>query len=360
MPLLLLKDNRSFATIQFKEDAEMRKVRGLAAALVIMLAFSFVVLPNGGAAEKKVSINYLTLPLGSALYTVAVTQAQLLSRHTNLEVAVQPASGPAAMPALLASGEAQLATAVGASVWEFYEGIGIADKPYPMMRALQAGHDQMFAFVTREDTGIKTISDLKGRKVTSNYPATRVVSTIGLLELQAYGLDPAKDVTLLKAENNPKGIADVGDGRTDAAVSSIEGAMIKELAAKTKVRVLPFAADKMSFVSQKLPGTFLIETRPGLTGVEPGLPVVSTPSLLYSTSALPDDMAYLIVKTLIEKQQEMVPAAPDLMIYYTGDRAVRKMPIPYHNGAIRYYKEKGLWSAEMDKFQEEVLQKVKK
>jgi TRAP transporter TAXI family solute receptor len=170
-------------------------------------------------------------------------------------------------------------------------------------------------------------------------------------------MDPAT-VKILKAEDTTKACKDLADGRTDVALSSIEGPMIKELVAKVKIRVLPFGADKMSFVSAKNPGLFLVPTQPGMTGIEAGIPVISSPSTLHTTVDLPDDIAYLIVKTLLEKYEELIPASP-YMKQYSPDRAVRRMPVLYHPGAVRYYKEKGLWNKEMDDLQARLLQEAK-
>lgn len=320
--------------------------------------------PEGSAAqspaEKRVTLTYVTNPAGSDYYTVAVGQAQVVSRHTNIDINVQPTPGPATMPGLVASGEAQLAIVSGYNLWEAYQGAGSFDKPYPMIRALQAGHDTLFAFITTEATGIKTIADTKGRKVTTDYPGMRLLSTLGPLELKAYGLEPGRDVTILKAENTSKALQDLAEGRTDVVMASIQGAKIEELASKVKIRVLPFEADKMPVVEAEMPSIYSAVTPENLTAIEAGIPIVRTPAVVWTTSELADDVAYTVVKTLIEKQDELIPIAPATFNQYSADRAVLPLPVPYHPGAVKYYKEKGLWSDEMDKHQEQVLQAAKK
>lgn len=332
---------------------------GVKVAISVLVLYSCLFLAGSASAaeEKKTSLVYLALPPGTAIYTIAIAQSQALGRHAPLSVSVQPARGSQGMPGLLASGDAHIANVGICSIWEFTKGINI-DKPYPMLRVLQGGHEVMFGFITRADSPIKSILDLKGRKVTADFPTFRMLGALGAWAMQAYGLDPAKDVKILKAEDTTKACRDLADGRTDVALSSIEGPMIKELVAKTPIRVLPFDADKMAFVSARNPGLFLAHTFPNMTGFDAGIPVISSPSTLHTAADLPEDLAYLVVKTLLERYEELIPASP-YMKQYSPDRAVRRMPVLYHPGAVRCYKEKGLWSKEMDELQAKLLQDAK-
>jgi TRAP transporter TAXI family solute receptor len=327
-----------------------------ALALILCLCLFSATFAGAASDKKKVSLVYVATPPGTSIYSIAIAQSQVLSRYTHLEVSIQPALGSQAMPGLLASKDAHLANVGICSIWEFTKGINI-DKPYPMLRVLQGGHEVMFGFITREDSPIKSITDLKGHKVTADYPTFKMLGALGIWAMQAYGVDPAT-VKILKAENTTQACKDLADGRTEVALSSIEGPMIRELVAKTRIRVLPFGADKMAFVSSRNPGLFLVQTQAGLTGIEAGIPVISSPTTLHTTAELPEDVAYLIVKTLLERYDELVPASPYLK-QYSADRAVRKTPVLYHPGAVRYYKEKGLWNKEMDELQAKLLREAK-
>ena len=335
---------------------EGRRSKFAALVLILYLCLLSATVVDAASDTKKVNLVYVSTPPGTSIYSIAIAQSQVLSRYTNLEVSIQPALGSQAMPGLLASKDAHIANVGICSIWEFTKGINI-DKPYPMLRVLQGGHEVMFGFITREDSPIKSITDLKGHKVTADFPTFKMLGALGIWAMQAYGVDPST-VKILKAENTTQAIKDLGDGRTEVALSSIEGPMMKELVSKTKIRVLPFGADKMAFVNGKNPGLFLVPTQAGLTGIDAGIPVISSPTTLHTASDLPDDVAYTIVKTLIEKYDELVPASPYLK-QYSADRAVRKIPVLYHPGAVRYYKEKGLWSKDMDELNAKLLKEAK-
>jgi TRAP-type uncharacterized transport system substrate-binding protein len=61
-----------------------------------------------------------------------------------------------------------------------------------------------------------------------------------------------------------------------------------------------------------------------------------------------------MVKALVENYNELKAVNP-VLADWKPEVAVREMPVPYHPGAIKYYKEKGLWSSKMDQLQQKVL-----
>jgi uncharacterized protein len=340
----------------------MRKTRKaiMTLKLALVCIFAMASLAHAQKDKGQADLIFLTTALGSESYSIAVAQSQILAKYTPLMFTPQPSFGSAALIGLLGTGQGHLGIAGAFPIWEFYAGAEGIDKPYPMFRALQAGHEGLFAFITTVKTGIKTIPNLKGHKVIMTYPASRLHTTLGPLELQAYGLNPTKDVNNLKAENASKAVEELGNGRVDAVMVSLEGGKILELASKIGITVLPFDPQNVPTVSAKMPGIFPSVTTAGMTGIEAGVPCVMTPNLLFTRTDLPDDTAYLILKTLLEHHEELVPSAPHLLSQYTAQRAVKKLPIPYHEGAVRYYKERGLWTSDMDEHQAVLFRGMKR
>ncbi|TDA63839.1 MAG: TAXI family TRAP transporter solute-binding subunit [Clostridia bacterium] len=313
--------------------------------------------PQTGEASKKeqISLTYLTNPAGTSYYTVAVRQAEVIGKYTNITINVQPTPGASSMPGLVESGEAQLAATTAYSAWDAYHGVEL-EKSYPMLRALLAGQDTLFGILTSEATGIKTIRDLKGRKITLDYPAYIFFQKLGRLQLKAYGIGE-NEVKILKAESTSRAAQDLVEGRTEAYLDSLQGPKIQELASKVKVVLLPFEEDKMPIVDAELPDVvFPVITPDDLPGIPAGVPAVRSPAILWTTEDLPEEVAYSIVKTLIEHHQEVAEVSPGLFSHYSPEQAVQKLPIPYHPGAIKYYTEKGFWNAAMDAHQKEIVQ----
>jgi len=332
------------------------RTKVLARVIVWIVAAVFLgeIAPTVHAAPARQSLNFITNPAGMGNYTIAVAQGQLISKVTNLQVIVQPSQGPKVIPYLLESGDGQLGILSSNGTDWAYRGTGEYDKPYKFLRVLQSGNDNYFAIITKEKSGIKTIPDLKGKRV--SYSVTSLLTQqVMETELLAYGLSATKDITPLKTEDNTASIRDLDLGRTDAAACGLGGSKMAELATKTRIVILPFDPAKIGFVQKQL-AMFPAISPSNLSGVEPGHKVVSTPNLVISRADLSDDLAYTVVKALIENYNDLKMINP-VLADWKPEVAVREVPVPYHPGAIKYYKEKGLWNPKMDQLQQRLLGK---
>ena len=330
-----------------------RPWKGVIVALVSTMAAGIPLITS--AAQPSQTVNLVTNPAGQGNYVISVAQGQLISKKANIRVLVQPTQGPKVIPALLERKDGVMATLSSIGTFWAYTGTGEYNKAYKFIRVFQSGNNNYFGLVTREGTGIKSIADLKGKRIT--YFITSLL-TLELLEteLQAYGLDPAKDITLLKAEDTPTALQNLVDKRTDAVSCALGGSKMVEFSQKAKLIVLPFQAEKASSLQKRLPAMFPAITPPTLAGVDPGVPVVATSNLLIGRVDLEDDLVYRMVKALIENYDELKTVNP-VMADWKPEVAVKELPIPYHPGAIKYYRERKLWSSNMDQIQQKLLEK---
>lgn len=342
-------------------------IRTVFSGLIFFLAGLAAVTASGGgeqpqgqtskqapASGPRQALSYVTNPAGSDYYTMAVGQARVVSGKINIDLSVQPVS-PVAIPDVVGSKDAMLGISAAPSLHGAYRGIReYQGKKHPFIRVLQAGHDTLVGIITRTGAGIKNIPDLKGKRFSYDIPTSNLTRNVGILELRAYGLDAAKDTIPLKAEFTDTALRDLAAGRTDAVSCSLSGPKIEELlATKLKPLILPFDPAKIGIMQKEIPALFPAVTLQ--SGSMPaGVPVVATPALLWAHQDLDEETAYRLVKTLASSVEELKQVHRDFS-GWTAQRAVKKLGIPYHPGAIRYYKEAGLWSAEMDKLQAELL-----
>ncbi len=290
----------------------------------------------GQESKARKTINFVTNAVGSGYYTAAVAQAQAIARNSNIDVVVQPTQGANIVPNVVNSGEAEL-------------GIAAADlirtDINKNLRLVEVGHYILFACIVGADSGIKTMADLKGKKLQRIRPGTGNTDTLSAAMLEAFGIDPDKDVVSLRAENSTKAIDDVADGRAAGTFSGISGAKMEEFDKNVKggSYVVPFPADKFEYVKKKFPYMKLITVKAGSQpGVKKDTPVIGWPTVLITNKSVANDTVYTIVKTLIDQQKELVKINP-MFKEWALDVAAQSEAAPFHPGAIKYYTEKGVW-----------------
>ena len=306
------------------------------------------------AALSRLRLSYVTNAVGTGLYTIAVAQGQILSKKTNIDLVVQPAAGALAIPRLVFSKEAVLGLTNSKIVSDAYRGIeDFSGKKHLTIRILQAGQVTPFGLVTHTGTGIKTISDLKGKKVTWNILTSDLARKVAFFELKAYGIDGFKDVKMLKSESTVTGMQDLAQGRTDAVACSLQGAKFEELATKVTPIILPFDPGKIDIVRREVP-TVVTEVSKKVGSIPGGVPVLGSPEAFFADKDLDENTAYRIVKVLLESVEELKLMDRDFA-EWAANSAVRELPVPYHPGAIGYYKETGVWSTKMEQNQAQSL-----
>jgi TRAP transporter TAXI family solute receptor len=199
--------------------------------------------------------------------------------------------------------------------------------------------------VTTEATGITKVADLKGKRVSTGSPGS-ATEVMAFRVIEAAGLNRDKDL-----DRERLGVAEsvnaIKDGKIQAFfwVGGIPTSAVTDLGATpgVKLKILDIAdlTDKMNQKYGQLyaKGTIKAGAYPGL---EKDAQIVDVWNLLVANEAMPEQVAYDIVKTIFEKKPQLVSvhkAAEDIKLeYQTGDRS----PLPWHPGAAKYLKEKGV------------------
>jgi TRAP transporter TAXI family solute receptor len=199
--------------------------------------------------------------------------------------------------------------------------------------------------VTVEGTGINKFADLKGKRVSTGAPASGT-EIMALRLIEAYGLDPQKDMTrerLSVAES----VNAIKDGKIDALfwVGGVPTPSITDLAATPgkKIKLIDHGdgAENM----RKKTGPIYVKNKI-LANAYPGQAVDTTNVDVWNLLVVPESadekLIYEITKTMFEKKEELVKVHKDASFLELANQTTNASPIPFHPGAIRYFKEKGL------------------
>jgi len=309
-------------------------------------------------------LNIGTHPVGSFFNIIGTATATVVGKYTSMKTTVKPMAGPSAWYPLLASQEIDLGVLNNWDAEKGYLGEFVYEKlskgkGFPV-RLMAVSVNNAIGFIVSANSKIYKYSDLKGKRVAGNYPTPSL--QLQSEALLANGGLKWTDITPIPVSSITEGVKAVIEGRADAANVTIGTPIIEELHAKSGARFLALdvSPEAVRRSKEKFPGyPFSVTPGPGRTGIEKEQAMWAYDIYVVAREDLPDEAAYQIVKAMWENYKDFAPIHV-LLKDWTQERFVsREALIPYHPGAIRFYKEKRVWTDEMAKLQETLLAKKK-
>ena len=195
----------------------------------------------------------------------------------------------------------------------------------------------------RKDSDLKTMADLKGKRVTAGYSAMRTIDTIVQAMLGTAALT-ITDVTPVPVPNVLRGADDFLGGNADTFMFAFGAAKVREVDATVGgVRALEIPEAGMAASRKIFPYGYLTEVSPGpvFVGVPQKMKVYAYDNMLFTNAKVKDDIVYKIVETMEANKADLVAVQPALRDFSAAD-LYKQYDIPYHPGALKYFKEKGL------------------
>jgi len=328
-------------------------------SLVLVLAFALF-----SVVSMAKIFTIATDPLGSGTYGCTAGMAKILNSYSGLNIKVKSTAGATEAAPLLAFGEAELATLSSYESKMSYLTKGFYDEPLKSLkvspfRLLMGGPPTFVSVVIREDSGIKTGKDLKGKKFVGIFTGSEGCTLQGDAFLASWGLS-RDDVIMMQTPGLTEAVQVLIEGKADAAGTSAPGqAILKELDAKRGARFLSINNSPEGIKAYQAiypAATVMLEPAPDLTGVkEPTFMAAFEDLFIANKDLVNDEVAYNIVKTLWEHNEEMGKVHVNLSYVTTDKFATTGAPMPFHPGAIKFYKEKGVWTPELEAKNQEFL-----
>ncbi|MEM3833535.1 MAG: TAXI family TRAP transporter solute-binding subunit [Thermoprotei archaeon] len=221
--------------------------------------------------------------------------------------------------------------------------------PQQWIRILWVMYNNYIHIVTRSDSGIKTVYDLKGKRVSTGPPASGTELT-ALSILKAAGIDPTTDLAVWQKLGPAESAGALLDGKLDAFFWSggLPTGSISELSVNLKQRGLKIAfiavpTEVFNKLDAQRPGIYVLATlKKEVYDAVEDVQTMAVPNLIVAHKDMADDTAYLLVKTVfqhLDELQAVHQAAKDT----TLESAPLYKGAPYHPGAIRFYKEAKVW-----------------
>ena len=214
------------------------------------------------------------------------------------------------------------------------------------VRALAVLYPAYTHLVVRDDSGIDSIAGLKG-KVVSMGPAGAGSAVLGARILAAAGLDPARDIR----PNNlsvAQAVDAMKDGKVDAFFwnGGVPTSAVLDLMHSPGVtaKMLPLDGVLAALDKAYGQGVYFVASIPkAIYDLPADVPVVAVSNLLVVAETMPETLAHDITKVLFEEQPTLASIHPQAR-ELTLESATKGATIPFHPGAIRYYRERGAWA----------------
>lgn len=305
------------------------------AALVATLA-----LTSPAIAQKQLSI--ATAGTGGIYFPIGGGLAEIINQHVGGYAATAEVTGGSVENmGLIAMGDADLAIALGDTVYKALNGTGkFENQQLAMIRGLASLYTNMVQIVTLADSDITTLSDLRGKRVSIGAPGSGTeVNAKAILAANGMSYD---DINQQRLNFNETADA-LANGDIDAGFWSAGAptSAILNLATTHSIRLIELSEEEIAATSAFDP-IFVQTTLAGktYTGVADDVRVLGIPNILVVSAGMPDDLVYSITRALFENLDELStihPAARQTTVEFTLD----SMPVPLHPGAARYYREMG-------------------
>jgi TRAP transporter TAXI family solute receptor len=214
-------------------------------------------------------------------------------------------------------------------------------EPLKGMSAIAVLYPEIVQVVVAAGSPIKSFADLKGKKVGVGAPGSGTEANFRQL-MDAYGMKK-EDVNgqYLSFSESAEAFK---DKHIDAFIvtAGIPNAGIMDVSTQNEIRILAIPADVAAKLTQKYPFLAAVKV-PANTykGQTADVPTVAVNAVLIAGNQLKEAMVYNLTKALFDNQADLASAhakGKELNAQY----AVKGVSIPFHPGAVKYYKEKGL------------------
>ena len=256
--------------------------------------------------------------------------------------------------------------AMSVSVESFQSSRGLehySGTPLKKIRLVASGPNLIAGFLVKKDASFSAITDLKGKKVPGEYPSTRPLYFDGVALLAAAGMKWS-DLSITPVADIGEGVQVFVQGRTDATIISVGAPFVREADAQLKgVRFigLPTGPEVAKRMWEAIPGYYPLPLKAGFSaGVDRDMVLAAKDIYVNSGSGTDPAVVYEVTKAMWNHMATLHDVHPLFRTWTQTAMLKASVTIPYHDGAVRFYKEVGKWTPEHEAAQKALLEAVGK
>ena len=314
-----------------------------------LLKVSLVAAFAMGALNAQAEEKFITIGTGGqtgVYYVVGQSICQLVNRDTaKTQVKCNAPSTGASVANLNAIADKQMDMGIAQSDWQYHAYNGSSSfegKKNDKIRAVFSLHPEPFTVMARDDSGIKTFDDLKGKRVNVGDPGSGTRATMNVILKEKGWSD--KDFKVA-SELKPSEMASVMcDNNLDAITYNVghPNGALKEAAASCNAHLVPvtgeaidkLVADHSYYAKATIPGGLY-------KGTDNPVETFGVYATLVTSSDVEEDKVYAVVKAVFDNFDRFKRLHPAFANLKEEERIKNALSAPLHDGAVRYYKERG-------------------
>jgi TRAP transporter TAXI family solute receptor len=293
----------------------------------------------GDAAASAQVLGFAAMQPGTINHTTSSAIAKVLKEKANLNTLVQPTAGETVMIAIVGRGEADFGMANAPEI-----ALALANNGQPNLRMIGAVYTLKTGFWVRKDSNMRTVADLRGKRVTMGYSAMRVLDTLSRAILATGGLTE-NDIKPVLVPNVIRSADDFVSGAADMYMFAFGAPKVREVEASVGgTRFLEIPESPGIAAARKIvPVGYLSDITPGAIyiGVEKPMKVYTIDNILFTNAKVSDDIVYKVIATMEGNKADMVAVAPNLR-EFSAAGLYKSYDFPYHPGALKYFKDKSI------------------
>jgi len=290
------------------------------------------------------TLNIVTGGTGAVYIVYGAGLAELLNKRLGTAASAQSTTASVDNMKLIRDGKADLAFTLSDTLFDAVNGTNTFAPPEKKVdaKALAVLYSNATHLVVKDGGGINAVTELKGKRVSMG-TAGSGTEVIANRTLEAYGLDPAKDISRerLGAQDSANALR---DSKIDAFFFSggLPVPAVLDLSTATKIKLLDLTDSIKKMADKYGPFYFSYKVPKTTYNTAADVTVSGVANLLVVPSNFDPALAQAILATMFDNKDDLVKvhvAAKDLML----ETATVGSPIDFHQGAIDYYKSKNAW-----------------
>jgi uncharacterized protein len=294
------------------------------------------------------TIGFATLPPGAILHAQASVIAKVVQDNSKLQVRVIGYGGDAPILDAVNSQKADFLLLDVGEPAEAMAGEGNwKGNAKPNLRTAMTLYGFQMAFWVRKDSGMNTVADLKGKRVPTEWvQQTSVIHHMNAL-LNAGGLT-FNDVVKVPEVNVVRAADDFKAGKLDLLFFAVGAPKVQEVAAAVgglkllQMDALPDSEQRMKKIRTEYYFS-TVNPAPHIAGVDKPSRVQTIDFIIGAGTHVKDDVVYQFVKAIRENKKGLVEGHPNFNAFQPDNAGKVQPRLPHHPGAIKYFKEAGIW-----------------